>query len=116
MLALGDQSADAADLYPDRSDIGKATQRERGNGERYRGEARLERTQVLVGDEFIQDHTLSQETSDYSTVLPRYSHHPGDRPENPAQDGLKTGRHHPEPAMQEAEDPVDQRDQRDERN
>ena len=62
-----------------------------------------------VGDELVERHPRAEQVADGRRVPPRHAHAPGDRREHPAEDLLQA-------EADEAEQRVDERDQRQERD
>ena len=67
-------------------------------------------------DKLVHHHALTQQRSDRSAVVPRDTHHPGDRPEYPPQHRLQSGWEPRDKSVNPAEQSVDERDECDERN
>ena len=103
------QRADAADLDADRAEVRKAAQRVGGDGERPRIEHVLERPELRVGDELVQHHARAEQVADRERVLPRHTHAPGQRREDPAEDLLHAEPDQPEHGVDEG----DEREKRD---
>ena len=71
--------------------------------------AGLHRPELRIGDELVQHHARAEQVADRRRVPPRHAHAPRDRREHPAENLLQA-------EAGEAEDRVEQRDQRQERD
>ncbi len=116
VFALRGEGADPADLNPDRAEIREAAEGEGRNRERHGIETALHRPEMGIGNEFIEHHALAQQRSHCAAVMPRYTHHPRDRPEDPSQNGLQRFREPRHDSMNPAEQTIHQCDERDERD
>src|SRR5215469_711594 len=91
--ALRRERADAADLDGDARKVCKTAQRVRGDGETARVECHLFDVggEVEIAEKFVEDDAFTEDLANSDGVMHRYTHQPGKRRVEPAENGLQRG-------------------------
>ncbi len=110
------QCADAANLHPDRAEVGKPTQRKGRDRKGAEVERRLLRPQQRVRHQLVGHRACSQKIAHLVRAMPGNPNQPGDGSEEEPEDHIQAGREGnmvaAQPVVDAPQHPIQQPDQR----